>query len=90
MTPEANTPLSPTLPLQIWLDGQRHVVRSLADAIALLNRGSTHPLGRYSELLVHQLETASGPDLQARAWRAFQTWLEALQATAVHDSRRAA
>lgn len=90
MTSEANTPQSVVPPLCIWLDGQRHVVRSLGDAIDLLNRATGHPLARYSELLVHQLETASTAELQTRAWRAFQTWIDALRATAMIGERRAA
>lgn len=90
MTPEANTPQSPVPPLHVWLDGQRHAVQSLADAIEFLKRGTGHPLGRYSELLVHQLETASDPALQRRAWRAFQTWIDALHATATYGTRCAA
>jgi len=72
------------------LDGHGHVVRSLGDAIDLLNRATAHPLARYSELLVHQMETASTAELQARAWQAFQTWIEALRATAIIGERRAA
>lgn len=90
MTPEANTPHALTIPLHVWLDGQRHVVHSLGDAIELLKRATAHPLARYSELLIHQLETAAGPELQARAWRAFKTWIDALQATAAIDTRHAA
>lgn len=90
MTPEANTPQSPVPPLHVWLDGQRHAVQSLADAIEFLKRGTGHPLGRYSELLVHQLETASDAALQRRAWRAFQTWIDALHATATYGTRCAA
>ncbi|WP_341991166.1 hypothetical protein [Azorhizobium sp. AG788] len=90
MTLEVKTPQALAPPLCIWLDGHRHVVRSLGDAIDLLNRGTGHPLARYSELLVHQLETASTAELQARAWQAFQTWIEALRATAMIGTRCAA
>ncbi len=90
MTPEANAPQSPVPPLHVWLDGQRHVVHSLADAIELLSRSTGHPLGRYSELLVHQLEAASDAALQHRAWRAFDTWIHALHTTASYGARYAA
>ncbi len=88
MIQDSHTPDTP--PLHIWMDGQRHVVRTLGEAIALLQCGTGHPLARYSELLVHQLETASSAELQARAWRAFQTWNEALRATAAPHARCAA
>ncbi len=83
MNREANTPMHSPMhtSLSIWIDGQRHVVRSLADAIDVV-RSARHPLTHYSELLVDQIEAATSPDLQERAWRAIVTWLDALRATA--------
>ncbi|GGF48111.1 hypothetical protein GCM10007301_04280 [Azorhizobium oxalatiphilum] len=82
-----SSPLQTTL--HLWVDGQRHVVRSLADAIEVV-RSVRHPLTDYSELLVDQIEAAISPDLQLRAWRAVATWLDALRATAHHATLEAA
>lgn len=79
MNREANAPMQTSL--HIWIDGRRHVLRTLNDAVVLV-RGIQHPLTEYCELLVDQIEAAASPDLQARAWRAITTWIEAVRATA--------
>lgn len=87
MNREANPPMQ--TPHQVWIEGRRHMLRTLSDAILLI-RSLQHPLTEYCELLEHQIEAAVNADLQARAWRAVMTWLDAVRATAPAIARHAA
>ncbi|TCT07661.1 hypothetical protein [Aquabacter spiritensis] len=65
-------------PLKVAVSGSSIVLRSLEDAAAFM-RG--HPVGEHAEMLLDQMESASGPDLQRRAWRAFETFADAMRLT---------
>lgn len=71
-------------PLKVNVCGSNIVLRSLEDAAAFM-RG--HPVGEHAEMLLDQMESASQPDLQRRAWRAFETFAEAMKLTP--DTHRA-
>lgn len=65
-------------PLKVNVAGSSIVLRSLDDAAAFM-RG--HPVGEHAEMLLDQMESACGPDLKRRAWRAFETFAEAMKLT---------
>ncbi|MEW6258158.1 MAG: hypothetical protein AB1592_19570 [Pseudomonadota bacterium] len=65
-------------PLKVKVCGSSIVLRSLEDAAAFM-RG--HPVGEHAEMLLDQMESASQPDLKRRAWRAFETFAEAMKLT---------
>ncbi len=71
-------------PLKIAVSGSSIVLRSLEDAAAFM-RG--HPVGEHAEMLLDQMESAYRPDLQRRAWRAFETFAEAMKLTRVSQAR---
>lgn len=68
----------PLPPLKIAVAGSSIVLRSLEDAATFM-RG--HPVGEHAEMLLDQMESASRPDLKRRAWRAFETFAEAMKLT---------
>lgn len=75
MDPHTHQPLPP---LKVNVSGSSIVLRSLDDAAAFMR---SHPVGEHAEMLLDQMETASGPDLTRRAWRAFETFAEAMKLT---------
>lgn len=69
---------APLTPLKVNVSGSHIVLRSLEDAAAFMR---SHPVGEHAELLLDQMECASRPDLKRRAWRAFETFAEAMKLT---------
>ncbi len=63
-------------PLKICVDGSCIVLRSLDDAIGFVR---SHPVGEHAEMLLDQMEAARLPELQRRAWVAFETFADAMR-----------
>lgn len=72
-------------PLKICVDGSCIVLRSLDDAIGFVR---AHPMGEHAEMLLDQMEAARLPDLQRRAWVAFETFADAMKLVPADVSRR--
>lgn len=72
-------------PLKICIDGSSIVLRSLDDAIGFVR---AHPVGEHAGMLVDQMEAARLPDLQRRAWVAFETFADAMNLVPADVSRR--
>lgn len=62
-------------PMTLLVDGSRVVFRSLDDAVGFMKG---HPSYEHAEMLMDQMEAASRPDLERRAWVAFATFTEAM------------
>lgn len=71
-------------PLKVNVSGSSIVLRSLDDAAAFMR---SHPVGLHAEMLLDQMACASEPDLRRRAWRAFETFAEAMKLTPPPRSR---
>ena len=63
-------------PLKICIEGSCVILRSLDDAIGFVR---SHPVGEHAEMLVDQMEAARLPELQRRAWVAFETFADAMR-----------
>jgi len=66
-------------PLKVCMDGSSVVLRSLDDAIGFVR---AHPVREHAEMLLDQMESAHQPNLQRRAWVAFETFADAMKLTA--------
>ena len=62
-------------PMTLLVDGSRVVFRSLDDAVGFMKG---HPSYEHAEMLMDQMEAASHPELERRAWMAFATFTEAM------------
>lgn len=62
-------------PLKICVDGSCIVLRSLDDAIGFVR---SHPIREHAGMLLDQMEAARLPELQRRAWVAFETFADAM------------
>lgn len=72
-------------PLKIRMDGSSIVLRSLDDAIGFVR---SHPVREHAEMLLDQMEeSARMPQLQHRAWVAFETFADAMKLTSQTPSR---
>lgn len=63
-------------PLKVCVDGSCIVVRSLDDAIGFVR---AHPVREHAGMLLDQMEAARLPELQRRAWVAFETFADAMK-----------
>lgn len=81
---EQRQPLDALPPLRVAVSGSSIVLRSLEDAATFM-RG--HPVGEHAEMLLDQMESAYRPDLKRRAWRAFETFAEAMKLTPGSQTR---
>lgn len=72
-------------PMKICIDGSCIVLRSLDDAIGFVR---SHPVREHAEMLIDQMEAAHRPDLQRRAWVAFETFADAMKLVPATSAQR--
>ena len=71
-------------PLQVTRDGSILVLRTMGEAVDFIR---TLPVAGHAEMLIDVMEAADEPELERRAWQAFETFASAMRIP-VHSAAR--
>ncbi|MEP9349992.1 hypothetical protein [Xanthobacter sp. KR7-225] len=63
-------------PLQVTRDGSTLVLRTMGEAVDFIR---TLPVAGHAGMLIDVMEAADEPELERRAWRAFETFASAMR-----------